>query len=89
MSYRFIWKKIASKALSSTVARGLLAINSHDLWDKIASTESLSPEQVARLRTEIDETLKRVEASGRQERDLVGQVLKELVGQIVKGGRGP
>jgi len=89
MSYRFIWKKIASKALSSAVAKGLLTINRQDLWEQVARTESLTPQQIEKLRGEIDEALRKVEAAGRQERDLVVKAARELVAQVIKGVKGP
>ena len=88
MSYRFIWKKIASKAIGSAIAKGLMAINKEEIWDQIARTESLSTEHVVQLKQDIDARLNEVEAAGRKERELVKQVVAELVGQVLKGGKG-
>jgi len=88
MAYRFLWKQIASKALGSAVAKALLSINRDQLWDKLARTESLSTENVLRLREEIQATLGEVELRGRKERELVGQVVNELLLGILKRGGG-
>jgi hypothetical protein len=86
MSYRFLWKQIASKALSSALARSLLAIDTDALWEKAVRTQAIPPEQMAKLKEEIGQVLRDVEARGKQERELVTQVLKELAAQIMKGG---
>jgi len=88
MSYRFLWKQIASKAISSAVARALLALNREELWDHMARTETFSREHVLRLREEVEETLKQVEARGRDERELVGRVVHELVRELLRKGGG-
>jgi hypothetical protein len=88
MSYRFLWKHIASKAIGSAVAKALLNMNQEQLWDRMASTDSLSEESVQRLRTEVQERLREVEEQGVKERALVGQVFDELVGEMLKR-RGP
>ncbi len=87
MAYRFIWKQIASKALGSAVAHTLLTVNRDELWDKLARTESLSTENVLRLREEIEATLAQVEIRGRKERELVTQVINELLVGLLKRGR--
>jgi len=88
MSYRFLWKRIASKAIGSAVAKALLSMNREELWDRVASTEQLSAENVLKLREEIEQRLKEVEEQGTKERELVGQVVNELVGELLKR-RGP
>jgi len=50
--------------------------------------ETLSDEQVLKLREEVEQTLKKVEAEGRQERELVTQVIKELTTQFLGAWRG-
>ena len=88
MSYRFLWKHIASKAIGSAVAKALRNINQEQLWDRLSGTDSLSKEDVRRLREEIEERLREVEGQGVKERALMGQVFDELVGEMLKR-RGP
>lgn len=88
MSYRFLWKHIASKAIGSAVAKALLNMNQEQLWDRLSGTDSLSKEDVRRLREEIEERLREVEGQGVKERALMGQVFDELVGEMLKR-RGP
>lgn len=86
MSYRFIWKKIASKAVGSAVAKVLLAVNTEQLWEQLARTESLSSEQVAQLKVDINARLEEVEQGGQKERELILQVVQDLVSRLIKGG---
>jgi len=86
MSYRFLWKQIASKALGSAVAKGLLSMNRDQLWERMVRTETFSTEHVLRLRHEIEGRLEEVEATGRRERELMGEVVLELVRELLKRG---
>lgn len=88
MSYRFIWKKIASKAVGSAVAKALLTVNTEEMWQRLARTESLSEEQVEQLQKDIDARLQDVEEAGRNERDLVMQVAMDLASRLLKGRGG-
>ncbi|MBM4352218.1 MAG: hypothetical protein FJ109_00235 [Deltaproteobacteria bacterium] len=86
MSYRFLWKQIASRALSSAVAKALLTLDRDELWKRLSRTEKFTPEQMEKLRADIEARLSEVEESGRKERDLIAQVMHELVSGIIKPG---
>ncbi len=87
MSYRFVIKRIASRALSSAVAQGLLKLDTDALWDRFVRGEKLPLEQLETLKADVEETLRTVEARGRQEREMMMEALKELANQILRGGR--
>ncbi len=89
MSYRFLWKQIASRALSSAVAKALLTLDRDDLWKHLSRTEKFTPEQMDQLRADIEKRLRDVEESGRKERDLIGQVVQELLSGLIKPGGKP
>ena len=86
MSYRFVWKRIASGAVSSTAAKVLLSLNRDELWERLARIDRFTPEQIARVRGDIERTLTQVESAGRQERELLALVAKELLRQVWRGG---
>ncbi len=88
MSYRFLWKQIASKALSSAMAKGLLAVNSDDLWERVGRGEKFTPEQLKTLRSEIEERLQEVLEQGSQERELLAQVAESLIRGLMRRGGG-
>jgi hypothetical protein len=88
MSYRFLWKQIASKAISSAIARALLSVKGEELWERLARTESFSPESVLRLREELEVRLHEVQEQGEKERELVRKVVDELLAEFLKRGRG-
>ena len=88
MSYRFLWKQIASKAISSALARALLTVNSEELWERLARMESFSPDSVLRLREELEVRLKEVQQQGEKERELVRKVVDELLHEFLKRGGG-
>jgi cytochrome P450 len=88
MSYRFLWKQVASKALSSAMAKGLLAMNSDELWERVGRNQSFSPEQLATLRSDIEERLQEVLEQGSQERELVAQVAESLMMGLLRRGGG-
>lgn len=88
MSYRFLWKQIVSKALGSAMARGLLALNSDELWARVGRAETFSPEQLEKLRADIEARLNEVAEQGAQERELVSKVIDEMIASALrrKGG---
>lgn len=88
MSYRFLWKQIASKAIGSALARAMLSINTDELWERMAGNESFSKERLATLRQEIEARLLEVSQQGEKERELVGHVASELVREFLKRGGG-
>jgi len=59
-----------------------------ELWNYALKSESLSKEQVLKFREEMEATLRDVEEKGRKERELVGQVVQELVKHFMKRGGG-
>jgi hypothetical protein len=87
MAYRFLWKQIASKALGSAIAKALLTVNRDEMWDRLARTDSLPSEHVLRVRQEVEATLHQVELKGRKEREMVSQVLAEVLKGFLKGGK--
>jgi hypothetical protein len=89
MSYRFLWKQIASRALSSAVAKALLALDREELWRHVSRTEKFTPEQMEKLKADIEKRLSEVEEGGRKERDLIAQVVHELVSGIIRPGGKP
>ncbi len=88
MSYRFLWKQVASKAISSALARTMLSLNTDELWERMATSESFPDEKLATLRKEIEARLHEVEEQGNKERELVSQVASELVREFLKRGMG-
>jgi hypothetical protein len=88
MSYRFLWKQIASKAISSALAKTMLTLNTDELWERMANSESFSDEKLGELRKEIVSRLHEVEEQGNKERELVGQVAAELVKEFLRRGMG-
>jgi predicted nucleic acid-binding Zn-ribbon protein len=86
MSYRFLWKQIASKAISSAMAKALLSMNTAELWERMARTESFSAEQVQRLREEVEARLREVQQQGEKERELVSRVVDELAREFLRRG---
>jgi len=88
MSYRFLWKQIASKAISSAMAKAMLSMNTDDLWERMANNESFSEDKLSTLRQEIETRLHEVQEQGDKERELVSQVASELLRGILKRGMG-
>lgn len=88
MSYRFLWKQIASKAIGSTLAKAMLSMNTDDLWERMASSDSMPEEELASLRQDIEARLRQVQEQGEKEREMVAQVASELMRELLKRGMG-
>ncbi len=88
MSYRFLWKQIASKAIGSAMASAMLSINTDDLWERMAGDETFSKERLAILRQEVEARLLEVSQQGAKERELVSHVASELVREFLRRGSG-
>ena len=66
----------------------MLTLNTDELWERMANSESFSDEKLGELRKEIVSRLHEVEEQGNKERELVGQVAAELVKEFLKRGMG-
>lgn len=84
MPYRYLVKRVVSQAAGSYMASGLLRLSQDQLWDKLAVGRHLPAEEAAKVRAEVEAALRDVEARGRPERELLEQLVRESLSQILK-----
>lgn len=89
MSYRFLWKRVAAKAIASGMAQALLSLDLDRWWERAASSQAITPEQAASLKEEVKARLEEVASQGEKERELIGKVVEELVRELLKRGGRP
>ncbi|MBM4370448.1 MAG: hypothetical protein FJ098_02285 [Deltaproteobacteria bacterium] len=85
---RGIVRDIVIKGVASGLSSALLRADLSRLMLNAQRLGGLDDHQVAELRREVEERLHRAEAEGREQRELLSQVLRELVlSWLPRGGR--
>ncbi|GEM_PF-6274372 len=84
MPYRYLVKHLVSRALGSYMASGLRSLSQDAFWERLEAGKYLSHEQMAQIRRDVEASLGEAEARGKNERELIEELLKEILVRIIR-----
>jgi len=84
MPYRYVVKHLISRALGSYMASGLRRLSQDAFWERLEAAKYLSPEQMQKIRQDVEASLLESEAKGINERELLEELVREALVQLLK-----
>lgn len=84
MPYRYVIKHVVSRALGSYLATGLKGLSQDAFWERLEASKYLTPDQMRTIRKDVEAALADAEAKGKMERDLLEQLVREALLQLLK-----